>query len=68
MSKKQKLTGNKQIVTSNEQKITSNKWQKNVLIYVLFMSYIGRDVVGYAKMSSRRRDWYVNEMDLFETY
>ena len=35
---------------------------------VSFMSYIGRDVVGYAKMSSRRRDWYVNEMDLFETY
>ena len=35
--------------------------------YVSFRSDIGRDVVDYAESSSRRRDWYVNEIDLLET-
>ena len=34
---------------------------------VLFSSHIGWDVVNHAETSSRRRNRYVNEMDLFET-
>ena len=34
---------------------------------VSFRSHIGRDVVDHAETSSQRRDWYVNEKDLFET-
>ena len=34
---------------------------------VLFRSHIGRDIADHAKTSSRRRNWYVNERDLFET-
>ena len=34
---------------------------------VSFRSYIGWDVADHAKTSSRRRKWYVNETDLFET-
>ena len=29
-------------------------------------SHIGRDVSDHANTSSRRRNWYVNETDLFE--
>ena len=34
---------------------------------VSIRSYIGRDVADQAETSSRRRNMYVNEMDLFET-
>ena len=34
---------------------------------VSFRSHIGRDVADHAETSSQRRDWYVNETDLFET-
>ena len=34
---------------------------------VSFRSHIGRDVAENAKTPSRRRNWYVNETDLFET-
>ena len=34
---------------------------------VSFRSHIGWDVSDHAKTSSRRRNWYVNETDLFET-
>ena len=34
---------------------------------VLFRSHIGRDFADHAETSSRRRNWYVNEMNLFET-
>ena len=34
---------------------------------VSFRSYIGRDVADHAKTPSLRRNWYVNETDLFET-
>ena len=33
---------------------------------VSFRSHKGRDVADHAKTSSRRRNWYVNETDLFE--
>ena len=33
---------------------------------VAFRSYIGPDVADHAKTSSRRRNWYVNETDVFE--
>ena len=33
---------------------------------VAFRSYIGLDVADHAKTSSRRRNWYVNETDVFE--
>ena len=33
---------------------------------VTFRSYIGPDVADHAKTSSRRRNWYVNETDVFE--
>ena len=32
-----------------------------------FRYHIGRDVADHAKTSWRRRNWYVNETDLFET-
>ena len=35
---------------------------------VSFRSHTGRDVTGYAETSSRRRDWHVNEMDLFQPF
>ena len=35
---------------------------------VSFRSHIGRDVADHAERSPRRRNWYVNEMDLFETF
>ena len=34
---------------------------------VSFRYHIGRDVADYVKTASRRRNWYVNETDLFET-
>ena len=34
---------------------------------VSFRSHIGRDVPHHANTSSQRRNWYVNETDLFET-
>ena len=34
---------------------------------VSFRSHKGRDFTDHAKTSSRRRNWYVNETDLFET-
>ena len=34
---------------------------------VSFRSHIGRDIADHAKTSSRRRNWYVNETDLFQT-
>ena len=34
---------------------------------VSFRSHIGRDISDHAKTSSRRRNWCVNETDLFET-
>ena len=33
---------------------------------ILFRSHISRDVADHAEASSRRRNWYVNEADLFE--
>ena len=33
---------------------------------VSFRSHIGRDVADHAETSSQRRDWYVNQTDLFE--
>ena len=33
---------------------------------VAFRSYIGPDVADHAKTSSRRRNWYVYETDVFE--
>ena len=33
---------------------------------VAFRSYIGPDVADHANTSSRRRNWYVNETDVFE--
>ena len=35
--------------------------------YVSYRSRIGRDVADHAKKSSRHRNWYVNETDLFKT-
>ena len=35
---------------------------------VYVRSHIVRDIVDQAEMPSRRCSWYVNEMDLFETY
>ena len=34
---------------------------------VSFRSHIGQDVADHAKTSARRRNWYVNETDLFKT-
>ena len=34
---------------------------------VSFRSHTGWDVSDHAKTSARRRNWYVNETDLFET-
>ena len=34
---------------------------------VLFRSHIGWEIADHAETSSRRQDWYMNEMDLFET-
>ena len=34
---------------------------------VSFRSHIGRDVADHAGTSSGRRNWYVNERNLFET-
>ena len=34
---------------------------------VSFRSHIGRDAAEHAETSSQRRDWYVNDTDLFET-
>ena len=34
---------------------------------VSFSSHIGWDVADHAETSLQRRDWYVNEADLFET-
>ena len=34
---------------------------------ISFRSNIGRDVADYAERSSRCRNWYVNETDLFKT-
>ena len=32
-----------------------------------FKAYVGRDVADHAETPSRRRNWYVNETDLFVT-
>ena len=36
--------------------------------YVPVRSHIDREVANHAETSSRRREWYVNETDLLETY
>ena len=34
---------------------------------ISFWSRIGQEVADHVETSSRRHNWYVNEMDLFET-
>ena len=36
-------------------------------VNVSIRSHVGRDVADHAETSSRRRNRYVNEMDVFET-